>query len=47
MWLTSALFDAVAAEQPSALAGLRMVVVGGDAVSGTACGGWSSGARAC
>ncbi|MEV4118622.1 amino acid adenylation domain-containing protein [Micromonospora sp. NPDC049645] len=36
MWLTSALFDAVAAEQPSALAGLRMVVVGGDAVSGAA-----------
>jgi amino acid adenylation domain-containing protein len=34
MWLTSALFDAVAVEQPSALAGLRMVVVGGDAVSG-------------
>ncbi|MGK5550584.1 amino acid adenylation domain-containing protein [Actinomadura kijaniata] len=34
MWLTSALFDAVAMEQPSALAGLRMLVVGGDAVSG-------------
>ncbi|WP_121401113.1 non-ribosomal peptide synthetase [Micromonospora sp. M71_S20] len=36
MWLTSALFDAVSVEQPSALAGLRMVVVGGDAVSGVA-----------
>ena len=36
MWLTSALFDAVAMEQPSALAGLRMVVVGGDAMPGVA-----------